>query len=121
MDAPASDFTPVAQAVLFPKQSTIELCPETSLTTISMKSVPFAATEVVKRGREYVKGIRAESQVLLLTETFGQSLLKNTMQWWINDALVLLYGDRDPDWETTKPTHTCRKWKNGSPLIWTKQ
>ena len=107
-DAPASDFTPVAQAVLFKAVYDRVM---SGVTDYYLDEVPFAATEVVKRGREYVKGIRAESQVPLTEMTVTA---QEYQQWWINDALVLLYGDRDPDWETTKP-HTreeMEKWKS---------
>ena len=96
-DVPASDFTPVAQAILFKAVYDPVM---TSVNDYYLNEIPFAAHEVVKRGREYVKGIRSESQVPL---TDQRVMAAEYQDWWVNDALVLLYGDRDPDWEVTKP------------------
>lgn len=96
-DVPASDFTPVAQAILFKAVYDPVM---TSVNDYYLDEIPFAAHEVVKRGREYVKGIRSESQVPL---TDQRVMAAEYQDWWVNDALVLLYGDRDPDWEATKP------------------
>ena len=109
-DVPATDFTPVAQAVLFKAVYVPVMCGNTDY---YMDAVPFSATEVVKRGREYVKALRSESQTPL-TDTSMQLTAQQYQQWWINDALVLLYGDRDPEWEETKP-HTLEEmelWKS---------
>ena len=109
-DVPATDFTPVAQAVLFKAVYVPVMCGNTDY---YMGVVPFSATEVVKRGREYVKALRSESQTPL-TDTSMQLTAQQYQQWWINDALVLLYGDRDPEWEETKP-HTLEEmelWKS---------
>ena len=109
-DAPASDFTPVAQAVLF---KTVYVPVMTGVTDYYMDIVPFAATEVVKRGREYVKAFRAQTQTPL-TDVSMSFTAQEYQQWWVNDALILLYGDRDPEWEATKPhTHDeMEKWKS---------
>ncbi|MEC8737714.1 MAG: hypothetical protein VXX91_05750 [Planctomycetota bacterium] len=96
-DVPASDFTPVAQALLFKAVYDPIM---TGIADYYLDEIPFSAYEVVKRGREYVKGIRAETQVPLTEMSVTAQAYQ---QWWINDALVLIYGDRDPDWEVTKP------------------
>ena len=83
------------------------------VTDYYLDEVPFAASEVVKRGREYVKALRAETQVPL-TDASKNLVALEYQQWWVNDALVLLYGDRDPDWEKTQP-HTREEmelWKS---------
>ena len=103
-DVPASDFTPVAQAVLF---KTVYDSVMTGVSDYYLDEVPFAATEVVKRGREYVKAFRSETELPLTDVSMGFTA-QQYQQWWTNDALVLLYGDRDPDWENTTP-HTAEE------------
>lgn len=98
-DVPASDFTPVAQAVLF-KTTYIPVMKGNS--DYYLDEVPFTAIEIVKRGREYVKGFRAQSQTPL-TDPSVRIVAQEYQSWWVNDALPLIYGARDPDWETTTP------------------
>ena len=103
-DVPASDFTPVAQAVLF---KTVYDSVMTGVSDYYLDEIPFSAHEVVKRGREYVKALRSETELPLTDVSMGFTA-QQYQQWWTNDALVLLYGDRDPDWENITP-HTAEE------------
>ena len=103
-DSPATDFTVVAQAFLF-KAVYAQIMRKN--TDYYLDSVPFAAVEVVRRGREYVKGVREDTQAPL-TDSSLSIIAAEYQAWWVNDALALLYSGRDPDWETTKP-HTMEE------------
>lgn len=61
--------------------------------------VPAVALEIVRRGREYVKHIRASCEASLVSENAWTEFAPMLQEWWINDALPLLYGARDPAWE----------------------
>jgi len=64
-----------------------------------INTVPASAMEVVKRGREQVKYLRSISEVGLATPATWESHACMVQQWWIRDALPLLYGARDDSWE----------------------
>ena len=92
----APDFSLACQAILFP------LVYDPVMNGNShyyLRKVPDAALEVVKRGREYVKFIRDTCQVGLTDPTAWAQYVPMVSKWWVNDALPLLYGARDPAWE----------------------
>lgn len=92
----APDFSLACQAILFP------LVYDQVMNGNShyyLRKVPDAALEVVKRGREYVKFIRDTCQVGLTDPTAWNQYVPMVSKWWVNDALPLLYGARDPAWE----------------------
>lgn len=62
-------------------------------------TVPASAMEVVKRGREQVKYLRSVSEVGLTSPDTWEEHACMVQQWWIRDALPLLYGARDDAWE----------------------
>ena len=109
-DVPANDFTLVAQAVLFKAVYDHVM---TGDTDYYLDTVPHSAIEVVKRGREYVKSLRTQSDTALTDPSMGFTA-QQYQQWWVNDALVLLYGERDPEWETTAPytSEEMELWKS---------
>ena len=92
----APDFSLACQAVLFPLvyQPVMKGNEAYVLTT-----VPDSALEVVKRGREYVQFIRGQCQTSLTDPAAWPMFINIISGWWINDALPLLYGARDPAWE----------------------
>ena len=69
----------------------------------TLKRVPTASLEVVKRGREYVKFIRDTCPVGLTDPTAWSQHVPMISKWWVNDALPLLYGARDDVWERSTP------------------
>lgn len=64
-----------------------------------VSEVPNIALEIVRRGREYIKHIRQSSETSLIAPDTWESFAPVIQNWWINDALPLIYGARDPDWE----------------------
>lgn len=92
----APDITMVSQSVLFP---TVYERVMKGNEDYFIEKVPFAALEVVRRGREFVRHIREVSVAPLSDPTAWESHAELVQQWWIRDALPLIYGARDPDWE----------------------
>lgn len=92
----APDFSLACQAILFPLVYDQVM---NSNSNYYLRKVPDAALEVVKRGREYVKFIRDTCQVGLTDPTAWNQYIPMISKWWVNDALPLLYGARDPAWE----------------------
>lgn len=89
--------------------------------------VPVSALEVVRRGREYVQHLRAECDVLISTDSAWKAHAADLQNWWINDALPLLYGARDEDWNISTSLQLAEviEWRDMPasralhfPLIW---
>ena len=96
----APDVELACQSVLFPvvyerlmKGSTDYVIP----------TVPASALEVVRRGREQVKYLRSVSEIGLVSPDVWNEYAPMIQQWWIRDALPLLYGARDDNWENDSP------------------
>lgn len=92
----APDFSLACQAVLF---STVYEPVMSGNTDYELKRVPFSAIEVVRRGREYVKYLRTNHTAAMTDPGVWNLNIKLVSDWWINDALPLLYGARDEAWE----------------------
>ena len=95
----APDITMVSQSVLFP---TVYERVMRGNEDYFVEKVPASATEVVRRGREFVQHIRDVSVAPLSDPDAWESYAELVQQWWIRDALPLIYGARDPDWEEDK-------------------
>lgn len=92
----APDITIVSQSVLFP---TVYERVMKNNEDYFIEKVPVAALEVVRRGREFVKHIREVSVTPLSDPAAWKSHAELVQHWWISDALPLIYGARDPEWE----------------------
>lgn len=92
----APDITMVSQSVLFP---TVYERVMKNNEDYFVERVPIAALEVVRRGREFAKHIREVSTAPLSDPAAWEAHAELVQQWWISDALPLIYGARDPDWE----------------------
>ena len=92
----APDITMVSQSVLFP---TVYERVMKGNEDYFVEKVPIAALEVVRRGREFVQHIRDVSVAPLSDPAAWETHAELVQQWWIMDALPLIYGARDPDWE----------------------
>lgn len=68
-----------------------------------VEKVPASAMEVVKRGREYVKHIREVCASSLVDPEAWNTHAYSIQQWWIRDALPLIYGGRSDDWDEDTP------------------
>ena len=68
-----------------------------------LTEVPASASLVVERGREYLQWVRENfSTHLTYPETWDEAM-PHIRDWWANDALPLLYGARDEQWDIDIP------------------
>lgn len=120
----APDVELACQSILFPLvyQQVMQ-----GNTDYNITKVPVAASEVVRRGRHYVRSLRQSRDILITTPDVWKEEAKAIQTWWVNDALPLLYGARDEDWDVKKsmPLDKMIKWRDMPasrilefPLIW---
>ena len=96
----APDFELACQSVLFP---TIYERVMKNEDDYYIEEVPVSALEVVKRGREYIKMLRDTAQASLVDPNVWESYAPMVQEWWVNDALPLLYGARSDEWDADTP------------------
>ena len=110
-DSPAPDFTLAAQACLFPL--VYEQIGKGNK-DYYVTEVPPAAMEIVRRGREYVHAFRVKDDTSIFEPDTWAVISGEVHDWWINDALPLIYGARDPDWDTSSPysLEDMMKWRH---------
>lgn len=106
----APDFELACQATLFP---TIYERVMKGEDDYYIEEVPSSALEVVKRGREYVKMLRETCNASLVDTDVWKNYAPMVHEWWINDALPLLYGARAEDWDKDTPLSLLevQSWK----------
>jgi len=97
----ADDFRLISEAFLFP--AVIERVVKGTEDAYLLDEVPASAHIVVKRGREYVAWIRSEYETHLTDPEAWDSAIIEVTNWWRNDALPLLYGSRDEEWDIDMP------------------
>ena len=96
----APDFELACQSVIFP------IVYERVMSNDSdyyLEEVPISAMEVVKRGREQVKHLREVCASSLVDPEAWNTHANSVQQWWIRDALPLLYGGRADEWDEDTP------------------
>lgn len=97
----ADDFRLMSEAFLFP--AVVERIMEGSEDAYYLDEVPTSATTVISRGREYVEWVRQEYDTHLTDPETWDSSIDYIVEWWRNDALPLLYGSRDEQWDIDVP------------------
>lgn len=97
----APDFELASQAILFP--AVYERVMEGSEESYLLDEVPTSALEVVKRGREWVSYFRTACELSLVDPSVWAEHIDSVASWWLSDALPLIYGARDPDWDHDEP------------------
>lgn len=97
----ADDFRLISEAFLFP--AVIERVVKGTEEAYLLDEVPASTHIVVKRGREYVAWIRSEYETHLTDPEAWDSAIIEVTNWWRNDALPLLYGSRDEEWDIDMP------------------
>ena len=120
----APDIELACQSILFPLVYRPVMQGNTDY---NITKVPVAALEVVRRGRHYVQSLRQSRDILITNPDVWKEEAKALQTWWVNDALPLLYGARDEDWDVKKsmPLDKMIKWRDMPasrvlefPLIW---
>jgi hypothetical protein len=97
----ADDFRLISEAFLFP--AVIERIVSGTEEAYFLDEVPASAAIVIQRGREYVQWVRQEYDTHLTDPETWDKALVYTTEWWRNDALPLLYGSRDEQWDIDMP------------------
>ena len=79
-----------------------------------VESFPAVSLEVVRRGREFVKWLRDTSPTSLSDQDTWEAYSGVVQEWWVNDALPLLYGARSDEWviSSSYDFDTMLKWRD---------
>jgi hypothetical protein len=97
----ADDFRLASEAFLFP--AVYERVVSGFEDAYFLTEVPESAHVVIARGREYVEWIRSEYHTHLTDPQTWEDAVPYIREWWANDALPLLYGARDEQWDIDMP------------------
>jgi hypothetical protein len=97
----ADDFRLMSEAFLFP--AVIERIMAADEEAYFLDQVPASASLVVQRGREHVQWVREEYETHLTDPEAWESAIDYVTEWWRNDALPMIYGSRDDQWEIDVP------------------
>jgi hypothetical protein len=97
----ADDFRLMSEAFLFP--AVIERIMEATEEAYFLEEIPASASLVIQRGREYVQWVRKEYDTHLTDPEAWESAIDYVTEWWRNDALPMIYGCRDDQWEIDVP------------------
>ena len=100
VDAPASDFRLISQSLIFKIVYEPIMQGENDY---YLEQIPVAALEIVRRGREYISSIRETHPAAMTDPKVWEQVQEAIHEWWINDALPLLYGARDDSWIDVEP------------------
>ena len=97
----ADDFRLASYAFLFP--AVFERVVSGNEEAYLLDSMPVSAPMVVQRGREYLDWVRSECNTHITDPEAWDRFSKPVTDWWRNDALPLLYGARDEQWDSDEP------------------
>jgi hypothetical protein len=97
----ADDFKLASQAFLFP--AIYERIMKGEEEAYYLEEIPVAAHLVISRGQEHIAWLRSEYDTHLTDEQTWNDSIDYIVEWWKNDALPLLYGARDEQWEIDLP------------------
>jgi hypothetical protein len=96
----APDFELASQSVLFPIVYERVMKGDSDYI---LEDIPSISLEVVRRGREYVRHFRESCPLSLLDSQTWEAQIGMVKEWWATDALPLMYGEWDPQWEEDAP------------------
>ena len=96
----APDFELISQSILFP--AVYERVMNGNEDYI-LDSMPASALEVIRRGREWVKHLRQTCERALIDPAIWAQHQQAIVQWWLDDALPLIYDVRGDDWDDIEP------------------
>lgn len=101
MCANAEDFRLASEAFLFP--AVYERVMDGAEDAYFLEEVPPAAVLVIKRGQEHVAWIREEYDTHITDPETWPNAIDYIVEWWRNDALPMMYGARDEQWDIDVP------------------
>jgi hypothetical protein len=97
----ATDVRLISEAFLFP--AVYERVVAGDQDAYFLTEVPASASLVISRGREYLEWIRTQYDTHLTDPETWADAVDYIREWWANDALPLLYGARDEQWDIDMP------------------
>jgi len=97
----AEDFRLISYSFLFP--AVIERVMRATDEAYFLDELPMASEIVIRRGQEYISWIRGECETHLTDPEAWEAYAPLVCDWWRNDALPLLYGTRDENWDIDIP------------------
>ena len=97
----AEDFRLASEAFLFP--AVYERVMDGAEDAYFLEEVPPAAILVISRGKEYIKWIREEYDTHITDPETWPNAVDYVVEWWRNDALPMMYGARDEQWDIDVP------------------
>ena len=68
-----------------------------------LEEIPSSVMIVIRRGREYLEWIREECDTHLIEPEAWEKYAIPICDWWRNDALPIIYGSRDDQWDIEVP------------------
>lgn len=107
----ASDVSLCSQSILFPLIYEPVMKGDDDY---YIETFPTVSLEIVRRGREFVKWLREESPTSLSDKDTWDVYADSVREWWVNDALPLIYGARSDDWviESAFDYDQMVKWRD---------
>lgn len=97
----ADDFRLASEAFLFP--AVYERIMDGSEEAYFLEDIPAAAALVIKRGKEHIAWIREEYDTHITDPETWPDAVDYITEWWRNDALPVIYGARDEQWDIDVP------------------
>jgi hypothetical protein len=97
----AEDFRMASEAFLFP--AVYERVMANTEEAYFLEDVPASMDLLINRGRSYVQWTREEFYTHLTNPATWEEATPVIADWWRNDALPLLYGARDEQWDLDVP------------------
>jgi hypothetical protein len=101
MCANAEDFRSASEAFLFPV--VLERVMDGSEEAYYLEEIPTAAQLVIQRGQEYIHWLRKEYDTHITDPDTWVEAIDCIVEWWRNDALPMIYGARDEQWDIDIP------------------
>ena len=97
----SDDFRLISYSFLFP--AIVERLVKGDDEAYFLDELPSCTSMVIDRGRSYVEWIRSECATHLTDAEAWAIYGPKVTNWWRNDALPLLYGCRDEQWDIDMP------------------
>lgn len=97
----ADDFRLMSCAFLYPAvYERVVRCEDPAYL---LERIPSSAETVITRGKEYLEYVRAACDTHVTETSAWSTYSLQVTDWWRNDALPLLYGSRDEQWDSDVP------------------
>lgn len=108
----APDFALISQSALF---ETVYANISRGFQSYLFQDVPLSAVAVIHQGRSILDDLRSREERFLDEPDLWEIYAPEIQKWWVNTALPVIFGERDPDWDTAVfPTHDEMKtWTEG--------